>query len=485
MRPPALALFLVISLLAGCTSDGYLGEIDESEQRTKAASREQALWRQPARAHPGDLDASVPSFAAVGGLAPILLASARLDPADAASLARLALANVTLDGERGWLVVDANASVTLDAEGAGALRLVDPSLRGDASGLRARLVGDLIGSGVIIEFGPCWGSGEESEECRAWRATQPPPRPAAFPDLVESPFVGIELPAALRVRGSGLAFHAASGDARALDGSALVDASGARLVGLAPAPNGTGFAASPALDVPVELRALAWHGNVTLGLDDPSGSLAFPTGSHALDGFRDVRLRIRGEGEASLSREGASWRIGADDAAFVDVATDGTHRLAATLRLVPDLVEARGPAGNATRIQLLLAETSQGADAQLSGYRIAASTNARYIGFEPFSITADLIEAINDTRGPVTPFAAAAIGVALPFVALGEAFVAIAFALFPPSLAGPMGATEARVLTFELEMPATPQDVEILIEAENAEPVRATIRLVPGPAAAP
>lgn len=484
MRPPAIAVVFVISLLAGCTSDGYLGEIDESEQRTKAASRAQALWRQPARAHPGDLDVSAPSFSAAGGLAPIFLASARLDPAGAPGLAHLALANVSLDGERGWLVGDANASVTLDVEGAGALRLVDPSLRGDASGLRARLVSDPLG-GVMIEFGPCVGPDDARESCRAWRATQPPPRPAAYEDLVEAPFRGIDLPTALRVRGGGLAFHPASGDARAVDGSALVDASGARLVGLAPAPNGTSFPASGALDVPVELRALAWRGNVTLSLDDPSGSLTFPTGSHALDGFRDVRLKIRGEGEAPLSREAASWRIQADDAAFVDVATDGTHRLAATLRLVPDQVEARGPPGNATRIQLLLAETSQGADAHVSGYRIDASTNARYVGFEPFSITADLIEAINDTRGPVTPFAATAIGVALPFVALGEAFVAIAFALFPPSLAGPMGAAEARALTFELEVPATPQDVEILIEAENAEPVRATIRLVPGPAAAP
>lgn len=460
VRPSAslLALLFVASLLAGCTSDGYLGDVDEGDPQAAAEQRSRDLWR---AAGPSHLASTVVSgeTLTLGPVAPFALDALDLGAGPfllgpgGPPTARFALRGAELDGARGWVVFDADrptmvGATLASAEGAGAFRVADATVIANASGTFARLT-------------------------PAAAARDLPLPPASLPSQRFDEYAGLALPERVTLQVKNASFHGADGAPRALASGVEVGTRDAVLAQLADGP-------SAAVHVRLhEVGDLPWNGTLAIAAEAPRGALAFDDQTRALDGFGRAELVARGEGVVKLHRTGHGWGLDAATLDLVDVRTDTIARLGATLRLVPDVVEVNGTAGNVSRVNLVLVETSGGANAQLTGYRIAGDVQARYVGYEPFQVTEEMLRVIRETPEPLTPFAALGIGIAVPFVALVEGVFSILTTFFPPSVAGTLDAGQGRVLTFDLQMPESARDVEILIEAMNAEPARATLRLTP------
>lgn len=476
-----LALLLLASLLAGCTSDGNLGAIDERQQQEQAHARAASLWRAPGAQHPIVIDVTAGELHLQGDLAPVRLSGATFVPSGTPELERLALEGAVVQGTRGWLVLPA-PTLALRAE-EGEIVFPRPTLVTDVGALAVSLT-----SGLALEPVPPFGCFDEPTHheppaCAPWRETRPLPPPEPLRDRSLHRYDGVELPARARLDVANATFYDAGGNATALSGPIAVGSASARLVGLVRAPERSPLDAT-ALRVALPAGArVAWDGNLTIAARDVTGGRAtFPDGDHPLDAFGRVRVALHGNGNHQPTYDAATarWRLGPIEARTTSLKTDDVQRLAASLRLLPDLVEGSAPVGNVTRVKLILAEASRGADAQLKGYRIDASVRARYVGAEPFAVTNALIDVMERTDlGLATPAVLLGVGISLPFFAIAESFLAFFQSIFPPSLEGALPAGEAQLLTFELLVPNQTTEVEILIEAENAEPARARVRLTP------
>lgn len=460
VRPsaPLLAALLVASVLAGCTGDGYLGEIDEGGQRAAAEQRSRELWRAPAASHSASTVVSGESLT-VGEVAPFPIEGVDLsagpillDPRGAPDT--FALHGARVDGERGWVVFDASRpSVIGDvlASESGGFRVSNATIVANASGTFARL-----------------GAGFADIEL--------PTTPPALATTRHDDFPTLELPERVTLHVENATFYGVEGEPRAVPDGTEIDTRDAVLARLSDGSLGLTNALHLRLH---DMTAFPWSGSVSVAAEMPRGALAFEDRTWSLDGTRSASLVARGAGVAQLHRTGAGWGLDPATLDLVDVQTDGVPRLGASLRLVPDLVELNGTAGNVSRVRLVLVETSGGANAHLTGYRIAGDVEARYVGYEPFQVTEEMLRIIRETPAPMTPFAAVGLGIAVPFVALVEGVFSIVTTFFPPSVAGTLDAGQGRLLTFDLQMPETARDVEILIEAANGEPARATLRLTP------
>lgn len=460
VRPsaPMLALLFVASLLAGCTSDGYLGDIDEGDQQAAAEQRARDLWRAAGPSHVASTVVSGESLS-VGPVSPFALDALDLGSGPfllmpgGPSAALFALRGAEVDGARGWVVFDAGKPTTIgttlaSAPGAGAFRVSDATVIANASGTSARL-----------------------SPAPAMRDLPLPP--SSLPAQRFDEYAGLALPSSVTVHVENATFYGADGASRPIPEGAEVATGDAALALLSDGP-------SASLHLRLhDVGDLPWNGTLAIAAETPRGALAFDDQTHSLDGFERVELVARGGGVAKLHRTGHGWGLDAATLDLVDVRTDTLPRLSATLRLVPDAVEVNGTAGNVSRVKLVLVETSGGANAHLTGYRIAGDVKARYVGYEPFQVTEEMLRVIRDTPEPLTPFAALGLGIAVPFVALVEGVFSVFTTFFPPSVAGTLDAGQGRVLTFDLEMPESARDVEILIEAMNGEPARATLRLAP------
>jgi len=480
LRSASLLLACAIAL-AGCTSDGNLGTLEPGQR--PPAVRGEALWATPAAAHAADIRMGGHRLDLEGTLPPLeleelpLAGAAARDAFRTTPALRFALAGAVLEGERGWLVFDAASAPELEAVG-GRIVVREHALRAEGPVLSARLSTSaltLMTPPPIACFKAFPTEGERAE-CEAHRARELPPEPEALANLTDARFAGVQLPREVVVRGFDLTFYA-NGTERQVGSGVTVQAAHATLVAFV---DGVAPFAQVTLDVPVAPPSpLRWEGNLTVRASPPAGEILLGGEPRLLAPYNEATVKLR-EGSGALSRGEREWSFEAKGAHVVDVRTGPTPRLGATLRLAPDVVEAAGPAGNATRVKLILAETSGGADAHVRGYRADSGVQLRYVGAEPFSATRELLQLMNETGAhPITAPMLVGIGVALPFVAFFEGIAGFFQALFPPSLAGTMGAGEAQVLTFELLMPDEPRDVTLRVEAENAEAVTATLRLRP------
>lgn len=486
----AVCLLTLSIVLAGCTSDGDLGGIDEGGQREQAEARAASLWESASASHRGDVRLSGSRMKMTGDLAPLELSTIPLQlapsspspPPGNARPTHFALAGAIHDGVRGWLVLNTSGTPALDADPNDPIVVRDHALRAEGASLSARIAG----TGLLwTEHAPlgCFedlARPDDPAACRAWRDARPPAKPAVLANSSQARFPGLELPGNLTVRALGLEFIGPDGASRPLGPAARVATHNATLAAFV--VDAGGLLLELAIEVPVaKLDRLDWRGNLTVHATPPSGEVGLRNATpFAL--YNDATIKLRGNGPSTLAlREpGPEWELTHDDAELVSVLTGATPRLQAALALAPNVVDVVGPAGNATRVKLILAETSGGADAHLTGYRIDPSVQARYVGAEPFAMTRELLALMNETgAGAITAPMLIGLGVALPFVAILEGVAGFFQAIFPPSLAGTLGAGEAETLTFELLMPDAPRDVEILIESANADPARATVRMQP------
>ena len=428
-----LAPLLVLALLAGCTAPA---PPEDPSEPAVSPSRVDGLWRPALSAHTATVGVSGDSIELRGGLAPFSSPTLALLGTSA-----LALENASWQGHAGRLSLDLGGGLvgpmSLRAT-EGAFVVTPASVRADAAGLRATIAGS----------------------------------PALRTGSVETVYDGIGLPASLSIPVDAVLVTAAGESFTVRAGEAL-ETTGARLV----RPMG-----GEPLALRVDGGSQRWNGTLEATVEQPRGTLAFMDRSRALDGARVASIAARGSGEVTLARGASGWTIEPFRAEITDVLTDGTPRIGAALRVVPDELVVNGTPNSTARIQLLLVETSRGAVAHLAGHEIVGDADVRFRGHEPYEVTNAMLDAIARAEGPVTPFLALGLGIAIPFVAFAEGIVEAIRAFFPVSLAGSTVAPgEGRLLSFDVVMPEEPREVEILLQAANAEPARAVLRLVPDP----
>lgn len=431
MRVLACTLALAV-LAAGCTT------ADQPLAGAPRAMDASQLWAPAAASHDGRLDVRAETLA----LSPVDAVVGRVS-LHANGSTHLAFRNATVDGQPGWVVFASGARLV----GAG-FSVANATLVARAGAVTTTLADDAGGL-------PADGV----------------PVPGPLRALDVATYRGLSLPDDAVLAASNLSFYDASGAARVVPGDTAVGLVGATLHAFA--PQHAAFGMPLDVDLGASVRA-TWNDSLRVEATDPTGTIVVDGAPHALGG-RSLGARFVGAGAATIEGDGTVTPVAG---ALADVVTDGTSRLGARVRLAPDALTSEGPAGNVTRVKLVLAETSGGADAHVTGFRVNGTT-ARYVGSEPMPMTRELLDLIQESEGPVTPALMLTVGVALPFVALVEGVASFFSALFPPSIAGPIEAGQARVVTFELMMPAQPTDVEILIEAQNAPPTRAVVRMTP------
>lgn len=423
MRTLAVALALAI-LVAGCTT------ADQPMTGTPRAMDESQLWAPAAASHEGRLElrgASVTVRDVEAHVETIVL--------NVSGATHLAFRNVSVGAERGWVLFENGAQL----RGAG-LALANATLTAQRGAVVATLAPAL---GAYVGDAPFAGVDVQAYE-------------------------GVVLPARGTLTATNVTFRDAAGASRGLASTVELGFAGASVHAI-----GAPFGAPLEADVGRGTH-VAWDEEVRIEATSPLGNVTVDRAPHALSG-RAFSARFVGAGSATLFGEGTLSPV---SGRVADVVTDGTPRLGARLRLAPDTLEASGPAGNVTRVKILLAEASGGADAHVLGFRVDG-TAARYVGSEPFAMTEELLDLIRETEGPLTPAVVLTVGLALPFVALVEGIAGFFTALFPPSIAGVQEAGTARVVTFELLVPEVPKDVEITIEAQNAPATRAVVRMTP------